>query len=219
MPDSQRVWQLTHAERARTADLLEGLSPQQWSSRTLCGDWTVRVTAAHILDGAEQNQVGFFRAIARHGFRFNTMMDREAHRLGQLAPAEIIARLRARTSTTNHPPPPPAVMLGEVVVHGIDIQQPLGLPGTAAAPALIDCLKLYRAARFPVGLKKRASGLRLVATDLDWSIGDGPEVAGPAPALLLAITGRPAGLAGLTGDGLPVLRDRIGSRASLIEPG
>jgi hypothetical protein len=55
---------------------------------------------------------------------------------------------------------------------------------------------------------KRAHGLRLVATDVEWTWGDGPEVRGTGEALLVALTGRPAALDDLTGDGVPSLRSR-----------
>jgi hypothetical protein len=60
-----------------------------------------------------------------------------------------------------------------------------------------------------VGAKKRAEGLRLIATDVDWSSGQGPEVRGTGEAVLLAITGRPVALDELTGDGVDTLRARI----------
>lgn len=53
------------------------------------------------------------------------------------------------------------------------------------------------------------TGLRLEATDLDWASGAGHIVAGTAEDLLLAVTGRPLGLEGLTGDGVATLRDRV----------
>lgn len=52
-------------------------------------------------------------------------------------------------------------------------------------------------------------GLRLVATDIDHAVGGGPEVRGPAEALILAGSGRPAGLPELEGDGVRVLAVRI----------
>ena len=60
-----------------------------------------------------------------------------------------------------------------------------------------------------VGAKQRVAGLRLVATDVDWSHGSGPEVSGPGEALLLAASGRPAGLPELDGEGVAVLRERL----------
>lgn len=59
-----------------------------------------------------------------------------------------------------------------------------------------------------LGNKKRIAGLTLVATDVDWSYGEGPEVRGPAEALLKVTCGRPVALADLEGPGLERLRSR-----------
>jgi hypothetical protein len=40
-------------------------------------------------------------------------------------------------------------------------------------------------------------------------MGQRPEVTGPAEAILMAVAGRPAVLAGLSGEGLPVLAGRV----------
>ena len=42
----------------------------------------------------------------------------------------------------------------------------------------------------PAPLQRRIEGLRVVATDVDWSHGSGPEVRGHAMPLMLAMTGR-----------------------------
>ena len=203
------TWSLIHAERATMADTLATLTPEQWAAASLCGGWTVRIAAAHIVAGAEQTPPNFVTRMAASGFRFNRMIDRAARTLGRVEPAELIARLRARTSTTNRPPAPVAAMLGEIVVHGADIRQPLGLPNDVAPAAVRACLEMYRTASFPVGGRKRISGLALAADDLDWSCGAGPQVRGPAMSLLLAMTGRQPGLAGLSGDGLATLAARL----------
>jgi uncharacterized protein (TIGR03083 family) len=209
MPDTPQTWPLIHAERAAFADTLATLTPQQWATPALCAGWSVQEMAAHIVAGAEQTPAHFMKGLAVNGFRFHTMTDRDAHRLGAMSTAEIVRRLRATTTTTNHPPGPATAMLGEIVVHGLDIRQPLGLAGTSAPAASVACLDMYKKANFPVGTKKRIAGLHLVATDVDWSHGDGPEVAGPSPSLLLAMTGRPAGLEGLSGPGVDILRARM----------
>ncbi len=209
MVDDKTTWTMIHAERKRVVELLETLTPQQWATTSLCGGWPVQKTAGHILAGAEQTTGHFARAMVTSGFRFNTMIERDARAYGELAPAEIITRLRARTSTTQRSAAPLVTMLGEVVVHGADIRDPLGLPCQTSEPALRACLDMYKSASFPVGGRKRIDGLRLVATDADWTYGDGPEVAGPGSALLLAMTGRAAGLQGLTGPGVDILASRL----------
>jgi uncharacterized protein (TIGR03083 family) len=209
MANDMKTWNMIHAERAAVADQMETLSPEQWAAPSLCAGWNVHLLAAHILAGAEQTHAAFMRRFAGSGFRFNTMIDRDARRLGEVAPAEIIARLRARTTTTNRPPAPAMAMLGEAVVHGADLRRSVGLPGATASDAAVACLDMYKSASFPVGGKKRIRGLRLAATDAQWTYGDGPEVSGPTTSLLLAMTGRRAGLDGLTGDGVQTLRDRL----------
>ncbi len=209
MPGSTKTWEMIHSERKALAETLGRLTPEQWAAPSLCAGWPVRLAAAHVLAGAEQTVPHFLTNMAANGFRFNTMMDRDAHRLGALATGEIVERLRARTTTVNHPPAPVMAMLGEVVVHGEDIRRPLGLRGEAAADATLACLEMYKGASFPVGTKKRISGLRLIATDVDWSHGAGPEVSGPALPLLLAMTGRLAAVDALSGDGVAILSARL----------
>ena len=53
--------------------------------------------------------------------------------------------------------------------------------------------------------RRRSCGLRLVATDMDWTWGDGAEVRGPGEALLMAANGREQTLLDLTGPGLETL--------------
>ena len=143
------------------------------------------------------------------GFSFNALMERDARNRVTLGPDQLIERLSDRTSTTNHPPAPVMAMLGEVVVHGEDIRRPLGLTGTVSDDAATACLQMYTKASFPVGGRKRIGGLRLVATDTGWSYGTGPEVSGDAMSLLLAMTGRAAGLEGLGGDGFAAFSERV----------
>jgi hypothetical protein len=78
-----------------------------------------------------------------------------------------------------------------------------------ATEALVASLDFYKGAQPLVGAKKRAEGLHLVATDVDWEHGSGPTVSGPAIALLLAMSGRRAGLEDLTGDGVGAMTARM----------
>jgi uncharacterized protein (TIGR03083 family) len=207
--DDTMTWKLIHEHRASMADTLAGLTPDQWAQPSLCGSWTVRQTAAHIVTGAEQTTGRFMGHMVVNGFRFNRMMDLDARKLAARPPDEIISRLRARLTTTNRPPAPVITMLGEIVVHSDDIRRPLGLPNDVDREALLACLEMYKNSSFPMGTKKRIEGLRLVATDVDWTHGTGPEVTGKAMPLVMAMTGRAAGLDELDGDGMVTLRRRM----------
>lgn len=204
-----KTWDLIHNERGTMADTLATLTPSQWAEPSLVEGWSVHVTAGHIVNGAEQTRGHFMARMLANGFRFNKAMDRDARSTGALDPKQLIERLRARTTTTNHPPAPVMAMLGEIVVHAEDIRRPLGLDGNTSPEAIVACLEMYSKGNFPVGGKKRIDGLRIVATDVDWSHGTGSEVSGPGMSVLLAMTGRPAGLDGLAGAGLATLRSRV----------
>jgi hypothetical protein len=67
---------------------------------------------------------------------------------------------------------------------------------------------------WPFWARRRLRGLRLSATDVEWTAGDGVEVRGPVQALLLLLTGRtgPA-LPQLTGPGVQRLTEE-GARPS-----
>ena len=54
MSDDARTWAMIHAERKALAATLEGLTPEQWATASLCAGWTVGFLAAHVLAGAEQ---------------------------------------------------------------------------------------------------------------------------------------------------------------------
>lgn len=63
----------------------------------------------------------------------------------------------------------------------------------------------------PVGgsVRRRIAGVRLVADDLDWSHGHGPEVHASPEALLLVLTGRRVGRDELGGAGAARLREQL----------
>jgi hypothetical protein len=51
--------------------------------------------------------------------------------------------------------------------------------------------------------------VRLVATDVDWTYGNGPEVRGSGEAVLMAMAGRRAALGDLDGPGKAKLAHRF----------
>jgi uncharacterized protein (TIGR03083 family) len=197
------TWKHIHAERDVMADTLAGLSPDAWATPSLCTGWSVKETAGHILAAAEQTPPNFYKELIAARFT-----DRAARRLGALEPSVLVGRLRARTTTTNHPPAPVLAMLGEIVVHGEDIRRPLAIAHRAPEEALVAVADSYKKSNLLIGAKRRIAGLRLRASDAAWTTGDGPEVAGPLASLILAMTGRKAAHADLTGDGLATLATR-----------
>jgi hypothetical protein len=99
-------------------------------------------------------------------------------------------------------------MLGESVTHGGDIRMPLGLEHRPDDAALVAVADNYSRTNLLIHAKKRITGLRLSATDADWSTGNGPEVTGPLLSLILAISGRRQACRDLAGEGVTTLASR-----------
>ena len=204
---------MVDAERGAFADLTDSLTLAQWDQISLCNGWRVRDVVAHLYEGSVLTGLRAFATAAKYGFRINTMLDREAKKDGSRPIEELRNNMRASIGMRGHPPgtKPPDLVL-ETIVHQQDVRRALGITRTYPAPALK--VALDRAAGMGSSLlpgKKRAAGLHLRATDLDWEhgAGDGAEVAGPGEALLMAMAGRPAALADLTGPGVETLRERL----------
>ncbi len=185
------VWPLVHDERAALLADLEGLTPQQWGTPSLCAGWSVWDVAAHLANGADTTVPGMAVAMVRARFDFDRMNAQGVARNRGEAPSDVLALLRERARSTRTPPVDRASRLVEEVVHGEDVRRPLGrvrhYPAAAVVPALEYQLRTSDAMG---GSKKRAEGLRLVTTDADFVHAPrGPvlrEVRGRAVDLLLA---------------------------------
>ena len=199
-------------ERRRVADLVDSLTPAQLNTPSLCGDWTVRQVAGHLLAAVSKPPTPLLPLIARSGFSIHKANSRLAALVAEQPAAELAEGLR---DNADNPFRPPIVgypgQLTDLQVHGQDMRRPLGLPHGLRLERLrvsLDFLVGGRAVGFTP--RRRVAGLRFEATDLDWSTGTGPLVAGPAEALMLAMTGRAVALTELDGPGVPILRNRFG---------
>ncbi len=201
-------WPLIHTEREALAADLATITDEQWAARSLCGDWTVRDVLGHLTATAKMTPPAFFAALAGAGFRFNAMSAKNIEREATPAPSDGLAEFRRHLKDTTHPPGPAEVMLGEAVIHSEDIRRPLGIPREYPAEALTRVADFFKGSNLLIGAKRRVAGLALRATDTGWSTGSGPEVTGPHLSLVLAMTGRSAALADLSGEGLATLRSR-----------
>jgi uncharacterized protein (TIGR03083 family) len=201
-------WPLIHAEREALIADLAAITDGQWATPSLCDDWTVRDVVGHMIATAKMTTPKFFVSLAAAGFRFNTMTAKGVAAEATANPADGLAAFRSHAKDTTHPPGPVEAMLGEAVIHSADIRTPLGIAHEYPDEALNRVADFYRASNLIVGAKQRIDGLTLRATDTGWTTGSGPEVAGPHLSLILAMTGRSAALAGLSGAGLDTLRSR-----------
>ena len=214
------VWAAIDDHRTRTADLLERLSVEQWDHPSLCQGWTVRHVAAH-LTLQQQALRDVMSFIAHHPRMLRsvtlnaTIHDSAVLQAQLLSSQEIIARIRAMTGSRRHNAfVTPLETLTDILVHGQDIAVPLGLDLTmrAAAGELAATRRWDTRGTWLAAVNRRLplDGYRLLATDISWTRGQGPEVAGAIGALLLLLTGRDAALEQLTGDGADELRSTPG---------
>jgi uncharacterized protein (TIGR03083 family) len=218
---SIEVWAQVRSERFGLADEIEALTAEQWTTPSLCAGWRVADVAGHLVFLAEGSQLrgSWYMWRYGHGVLVNRMIDATARRWALATPAELADRLRAAADGRFRLPgaPPPAA-LAEVVVHGEDIRRPLGLsaPGRDGAD-LVPLLRFYSRIGWWF-LRSGTRRLRLEATDVDWAIGTGELVRGPALALLLALAGRQSACDELDGDGVTSLRQRSRDDRQ-VEPG
>jgi uncharacterized protein (TIGR03083 family) len=202
-------WPLIRAERVALIADLEGVPDAQWSTQSLCADWTVRDVLAHMTTTAKMTPGKFVARYAGTGFRFNQFNTMGVKEEQGASPSEAVANFKAQLDRTTGPPGPIDAMVGEIVIHSQDIRRPLGIAHTFQPEALTLVGNFVTKGNLLLGGKRRATGLKLTATDVDWTHGEGPEVTGPLATIILALTGRRAGLAELSGDGLAILTARV----------
>ena len=208
-PDIHR---LTSENRLMIADFLDGLDETAWQAATLCEGWTVHHMAAHFVQPMLVGFGRFFLAALRYRGDTDRTVDHFTRRIARRPRTELVALLRAHAADRLDPPRVgPMGPFAETCVHLRDIARPLGLPAdvpTEQWRILLDYL-LSPAAAPALATPGRLAGLRLSATDLEWSAGDGALVTGPAEALGMAATGRSAALPDLSGPGASLLAARL----------
>lgn len=201
------VLEMATVERESLADLLATLTADQWDAQSLCAHWRVRDVVAHVMSFDDVSLYRMFRR-ALQG-RFVHINQVGVDELAALTHDQLLERLRAHLRSTGL-----ATTFGgrlallDVTIHHQDIRRPLGLPREIPADQMRQVLDGVVCSPELPG-RRIARGLRLIATDLDWTNGSGPEVRGPAEALLMAVAGRSAALGELTGPGKPRMAARI----------
>ena len=207
-------WDVIHAERDALAADLTDIEAAQWDTPSMCTQWTVRQALGHMTATAKMTPPQFFVSMAKAGFNFGKMSDAGVARETAGSPADALAAFRGVSQSTSHPPGPVDTWLGETIIHAEDIRRPLGITHEYPTDAVVRVADFYKGSNLIVGAKKRVAGLRLRASDADWSTGEGPEVSGPVLALVLAMTGRAPALDDLTGAGVADLRSRISTSSA-----
>jgi uncharacterized protein (TIGR03083 family) len=202
------------AERRELAGLLAGLSAEQWDAPTLCEGWAVRHVVAHVTMPFRYSAPRLAAGLVLARGSFRRMSDGIARRDGLVPPAQLLAWV---AGNAEHPWKPPGGgydgALTHDVIHGLDIAAGLGLPLDVPAQPMTAVLRTITGAQSLRHFGVRVCGLRLEATDVGWTSGDGEPVRGRAQDLALALTGRRVADGALSGPGAGLLAGREGAGA------
>jgi uncharacterized protein (TIGR03083 family) len=204
------TWTMVAETRTDLASFLETLRSEQWDAPTLCAKWKVRDVVGHRVESAHKITMGrMMGGMLKSGFNPNKMLAATAIEEGKHSPDELLKAMRETVPMRNTPPmTKPEDVLSDSVIHPQDIRRALGAPSTIPEERVRAALDRMKNTGSILGNKKRIAGLKLVATDTEWTHGDGADVRGTGEALLLAMCGRKSALDDLSGDGVATLRSR-----------
>lgn len=203
--DKAEVWRHIHAERTALAATLAGLDDEAWSRPSLCAGWTVHDVAAHVISTPQIGWGALAAMSARNlGRRYNSLIFREVKRLGaRETRASILADFDTYADSTHRVPTTTSIEpLIDALVHHQDIVRPLGIAHAMAPDAAAVAADRVRRLAFLMGTRRLLRSVRLVATDLTWTRGDGPMISGPMQELLMICAGRAPDRSLVSGDGL-----------------
>jgi uncharacterized protein (TIGR03083 family) len=172
------------------ADLLASAPPQTWDAPSLCEKWQVRHVIAHVTMPARLTPGQFADEMAAAGGDFTVLSDTVAARDASLPPAVQLEALRSQRLHAWQPPGGGAAgALSHAVIHSLDVTVALGRPAVAPSQAIVAVLDQLTAANGAI-FGVDPGGVRLEATDSDWSWGNGDTVRAGSGYLLALLSGR-----------------------------
>lgn len=184
-----QIWRHIDEQRTDLADVLATLRPQQWNTPSPCEGWTVRDVAAHLTLPAVPATRLVIESL-RSGFRFNAMIADLARR-DPRTPEQLVAAIRGMVGLRRHPPgTKPIDPLMDLLVHGQDIAQPLGLARTMPMDAAVAVAERLWGMRFPFHPARQYPGVEFRATDAAFRVGHGQRLSGPIQDIVLVLAGR-----------------------------
>jgi uncharacterized protein (TIGR03083 family) len=209
VPDAATLRTWVAEARVDLADRLAELPPEAWDADSLCAGWRVRDVIGHLVHLAETSRARMIVEAAKVApATLNGGVAKMARRTGAAPPDDLVRRLREGGGGGFTPPGiGPVAALGETFVHGSDALRATGGTPRPADDRTLVVARSYLRLGFAFGARS-AKAVRFTADDAGWSVGpdDGPTAHGPGEAVLLALAGRPEGVADLTGPGADLLR-------------
>ncbi|QSE93652.1 maleylpyruvate isomerase family mycothiol-dependent enzyme [Rhodococcus pseudokoreensis] len=196
MTDDAVLQRAVANEFSDLADLLDGISDEEWDTPSLCEGWRIREVVAHVTMAARYSEERFMTRLRECEFDFTRLSNEIARSDGELATSDLVADLRSDTMRGWTPPGGGYHgALNHVVIHGLDVTVPLGVPRRVPEETIRIVLNDLTAGGGHSNFGVNIEGRRLRATDLGWSYGSGAELCGAGEDLALTICGRtlPAG--------------------------
>jgi uncharacterized protein (TIGR03083 family) len=179
------------AEFLALAELLGSATDAQWDTPSLCEGWRVREVIAHMTMAARYPEEKFMAELRRREFDFTRLSNDVASRDAHLPTSELVANLRS--GLMHHWTPPGGGYhgaLNHVVIHGLDVTVPLGVPRRSPDETIRVVLDDLTRGGIHAHFGTDIAGRCLQATDLGWSYGSGPALRGAAGDLALVMCGR-----------------------------
>ena len=214
------VHQMVVAERRHMADLFAGLTEQQLIQQSLCDAWTMQEVAAHLATYLRFGQLKILACMLAYAGDFAPGNQKLARWYARRSTADLVGLLRRNAESRSTPPRSGYdPVLADLVLHDLDVRIPLGIPRDIPEDRL--AVTFYHLATVPspgYAVGSRLRDLRFETTDSGWTTGAGAAVRGPAEAVVMAMSGRTAAWADLTGDGVALLRQRISQQTAIPVP-
>jgi uncharacterized protein (TIGR03083 family) len=201
------------ANDARFHALAVGFGADEWSRPSLCDEWSNHEVLAHLVVGYSAGAAAVGSEMLRRCGSFDRANAAMARSLAAMrTPAELLDDF---TRLTGQPRGlgryfPPQLLLGDHITHELDMLFALGREPDIPAESLVAVLNTQVHLPNPfVPAFRNSRGLRLSATDVDWTHGvRGPVVRGRGVDLVSVLGNRPAMLGRLEGDGVDLLATR-----------
>ena len=212
MSDETMMWD----EVADIGVLLHELDDEAFDTPSLCDGWAVRDVLGHMGLGHTTPMPAMIARVGRYAFNVTKASFTESRTLFAGKGADEIRRFWDEVMVAQHPRKGISKLIPtksgflDHLIHNQDIRRPAGKPRTIPEARLHRALELVHTEASPLfNPRRNVAALKLYASDIGWTAGDGPAVQGPGEAIVLAAAGRKAALADLEGDGVATLRQRI----------
>jgi uncharacterized protein (TIGR03083 family) len=179
------------SELLALAELLERSPSSVWDAPSLCEGWRTREVVAHMTMPARYSDDEFMNELSAAGGDFTKLSDTIAARDGALPVSTLVAGMRSNTLHSWEPPGGGVKgALTHCVIHGLDVTEATGCERTVPARRIRRVLGIVAPPGGPNRFGIDLTGIQLRADDLEWSVGSGEVLTGPAQVLALAACGR-----------------------------